>query len=99
MDFKPELATHLNIMMGGCVLMAALAIAFFFMRFWKTTKDRFFAILAVAFLLLAIERFLLLFASSLTGEQAPFIYTIRLVAFIIIIYGVIDKNRSEVPKV
>jgi hypothetical protein len=98
MDFKPDIVNQLNIMMAGCILMASLAIAFFFMRFWKKTRDRFFAILAVSFLMLAIERFLLIFSSGFSGEHIPFIYTIRLVAFILIIYGVIDKNRSEQPK-
>jgi hypothetical protein len=40
----------------GAITMASVAIALFFLRFWRETGDRLFAIFALAFLLLGITR-------------------------------------------
>ena len=40
----------------GAIAMASLVVALFFLRFWRKTGDRLFAIFALAFLLLGITR-------------------------------------------
>jgi hypothetical protein len=75
---------------GGFVAIA-FAIALFFCRFWRRTGDRLFALLSIAFVLLALERTILTFVPGLI-EGREFVYLIRLAAFALIIVGVLDKN-------
>ena len=74
--------------------MACLTIALFFLRFWRQTGDRLFVIFAAAFGLLMVER-LMLATVSTSHELAPYIYVVRLLAFILIMGAVVDKNRKN----
>lgn len=66
----------------------------FFLRFWRESGDRLFAFFAAAFWLLALSWALLALISP-TEETRPYIYAIRLVAFLLIIGGIVEKNRSQ----
>ena len=78
-------------MLAGAAMLNACAIAVFFLRFWRKTRDRLFAWFAVAFILLGIERISILFL----GAETYFpVYFIRLAAFLLIICGILEKNRS-----
>jgi hypothetical protein len=75
--------------LGACYLMAAL----FFIRFWRQSHDRLFAGFATAFLLLALQRFGL--ALAVRYElQTTWAYVLRLAAFVIILWAILDKNRQ-----
>lgn len=78
--------------LAGVTVAAAWAIALFFWRFWKRTSDRLFAFFAVAFLLLGLER---LGIGLMTGRVESYFYFIRLCAFLLIIYAIVDKNRKQ----
>ncbi len=78
----------------GAMSMAAFAITVFFFRFWQRTNERLFAFFSLAFFLLGIERVVLFLYYSEEFESAT-TYLIRLAAFIVIILGVIDKNRGK----
>jgi hypothetical protein len=75
----------------GAVAMGFLIAAGFFFRFWRESRDRLFALFAVAFLLLCGNRVLL---AVLHEEQENSIapYVVRLLAFVIILAAIIDKN-------
>jgi hypothetical protein len=73
---------------------AAFVAALLFFRFWHASEDRLFAFFAAAFALLAVS-WTLLGLFSPTEETRPYIYAIRLVAFTLIIVGIVDKNRSR----
>jgi hypothetical protein len=75
----------------GAVSMASMIVSLFFLRFWKTTRDRFFLFFAAAFLLEGFNRFILAI-NNYTDEQMPYFFLIRLVGFILIICAIIDKN-------
>lgn len=75
----------------GTIAMASLTAGLFFLRFWKETGDRLFAIFAFAFWLLALTRVMLTVSAHPTEHH--FIYWIRLVAFGLILFAIIDKNR------
>lgn len=79
-------------MLAGAIMLNAWAIAVFFVRFWRKTHDRLFAWFAVAFILLGIERVTI---SSVPDETYFPVYFIRLVAFLVIICAIFDKNRSR----
>ena len=76
----------------GAVAMASLVAATFFWRFWRQTHDRFFMLFAAAFLLEAINRTTLAAIGSVTEEQEPLFYLVRLFSFVLILIAVVDKN-------
>ena len=65
----------------------------FFFRFWRESHDRLFAFFGAAFWLLSLSWGLLGLFSP-TEETRPYIYAIRLLAFLLLIGGIVDKNRS-----
>lgn len=76
----------------GSIFMASLAVALFFLRFWRETGDRLFAMFAAAFVLLAITR-MGLAVSTETAEGLTHWYWFRLAAFLLILVAIVDKNR------
>jgi hypothetical protein len=76
---------------SGAILLGCWAIGLFFFRFWRRNLDRLFWFFGAAFWLLAVERILLLTISQ-THEFQPYIYTVRLVAFLLILYAIYQKN-------
>jgi Family of unknown function (DUF5985) len=76
----------------GAIAMALTVAALFFFRFWRETGDRLFAIFAAAFLLLGITR-LGLALSPQELEGLTHWYWVRLVAFLLILAAIVDKNR------
>jgi len=82
--------------LGGCILVGCWAISLFFLRFWVKTHDRLFIHFAFAFLLLGIERIALLFFNQ-ESEYKPYVYLIRLAAFLVIVFAIVQKNRSKPP--
>ena len=76
----------------GAVAMASLVAALFFLRFWRKTHDRFFLLFAAAFLLEVINRTTLAAIGSVTEEQEPLFYIVRLFSFLLILVAIIDKN-------
>ncbi|MGN6582660.1 MAG: DUF5985 family protein [Rhizobiaceae bacterium] len=79
--------------MSGLISMGFLVSSLFFLRFWKSTRDRLFAAFAAAFLLLAANQSLLTL-SHVPLEERSKLYLLRLLAFAIIIAAVIAKNRK-----
>ncbi len=78
-------------MLGGLV-MGCFVTALFFLRFWRKTRDRLFAIFAIAFSLLGANWLLLAFTEQ--DEINTWYYAVRLVAFVLILFAIIDKNRA-----
>jgi hypothetical protein len=78
---------------SGAIFFGYLVAALFFYRFWKQTRDRLFACFAGAFLLLALERIILLSVETEISDK-PQVFLARLMAFLLIIWGIWDKNRS-----
>ncbi len=66
--------------------------ALFFLRFWVTSRDRLFAMFAAAFGILAVQRIALALTRTVVEDQSAF-YLLRLLAFIIILVAIFDKNR------
>lgn len=82
----------LALFVSGAVLLGYVVAGLFFLRFWRQTRDRLFAGFATAFFLFAAERLLLVFSPSDLSHQ-PHVYVTRLIAFLIIIWAIWDKNR------
>ena len=72
---------------------AAVAAGLFFFRFWRESRDRLFAFFGASFWVLAVSWTLLALVNP-SDETRPYIYAIRLVAFLLMIVGMVDKNRA-----
>ncbi|WP_224363703.1 DUF5985 family protein [Hyalangium versicolor] len=83
----------INTMIHGGLVMACLACALFFLRFWKQSHDRLFAFFALAFGVMAFN-WMLLALLQVDDERRHYLYIIRLVSFLIILYAIWDKNRA-----
>lgn len=79
----------------GAVIMAFLVAGLFFLRFWKKTHDRLFLFFAMAFWILAANRVTLIFIDEGSEDTHILLYVVRLIAFSLILYAIIDKNRSK----
>jgi hypothetical protein len=77
----------------GALAMSSLAIAAFFFKFWRDSRDRLFAAFGAAFGVFALN-WLLLALFNPGVETRHYVYVVRLLAFILLIIGIIDKNRS-----
>jgi membrane-associated PAP2 superfamily phosphatase len=78
---------------AGLLVMGYAVAALFFLRFRRETRDRLFAFFAAAFALLALQRALLA-AGPLLRIDELWYYVMRLLAFLLIIAAIVDKNRT-----
>lgn len=77
----------------GAIAMAAFTISLIFVRLWTRTRDRFFLFFSAAFAAMGLGRIVYAMVPH-ASDHSPMISSIQLVAFVIIIFGIIDKNRS-----
>jgi hypothetical protein len=80
-----------NEFLRGAVAMASFAVGLFFLRYFRTSRDRLFLLFCVAFWLFALNWTVIALAPAL----APHAYWLRFSAFAIIALAVIDKNRRQ----
>lgn len=75
----------------GAIAMASLIIALFFVRFWRDSRDRFFLYFALSF---AIEGLRRVYAVAMNDsvEESPLHYLVRLVAYGLILWAILEKN-------
>ena len=79
--------------MYGALVMGCFVVGLFFLRYWRATRDRLFAMFALAFWALGVN-WLGLALLATTQEARTAFYLVRLVAFLLIIAAIVDKNRS-----
>ena len=78
----------------GAIAMGFFVASLFFLRFWRQTHDRLFIYFALAFFILSANRVGFVFVAD-RGSQDDYLYWVRLVAFAIILWAVVDKNISR----
>jgi hypothetical protein len=83
----------MNGFLQGATMMGSAAVGLFFLRFWRKTGDRLFAAFALAFGLMAARR-VLQSLFRVASEHVHYFYVIQMLAYTIIIYAIIDKNRA-----
>jgi len=86
-----SLATVL--VLAGALTACYLVAALFFLRFWRETRDRLFMFFAGSFALLALQRVALAWA-MVNRRDTTLYYVLRLAAFVAILIGILDKNRT-----
>lgn len=82
----------LNIYLWGTLTMACFVTGLFFFRFWRSSRDRFFVFFSWAFWLLGLN-WIVLAVIPWEEETRHRAYVVRLLAFVLILAGIIDKNR------
>ena len=78
-------------MFAGALLFAYLMAGVYFLRFWKRTGDRLFLHFAIAFWLFVLNQ-LATSIPSVADEADGYEYLLRVLGFIVIIIGIVDKN-------
>lgn len=78
----------------GVIAITSLTAGLFFLKFWRRTHDSLFLAFSVAFLIEGVNRVATLNASH-PNEGSPWIYTVRLLAFLIILGGILHKNYGS----
>ncbi len=92
---NPTLLNPIYIFLNGAAFMGAWVCGLFFFRFWRKSQDRLFLIFGISFWLQAAERLFSLLWSDVTSEHRAVVYLLRLLAFLVIIGGIWDKNRTH----
>ena len=83
----------MNELVSGAIAMASIVIALFFLRFWRDSGDRFFLYFSLSFLVQAGHRmYLALTMASETQDDIALHYSIRLLAYALILWAVMEKN-------
>jgi hypothetical protein len=69
-------------------------VGLFFLSFWRRTRDRFFVYFSAAFWLLGLGR-LAMSVMGETSEAHRSIYLLRLVAYVLFLVAIVEKNRFD----
>lgn len=88
-------ASHdVSMFISGMLAAGYAVAALYFLKFWRQTRDRLFAFFAASFALLFVQRIALALATDLIAD-AHWYYVVRLLAFVLIIVAIVDKNRAS----
>lgn len=79
--------------LAGAVTLGYAVAAVFFLRFWRKTADRLFMSFALAFTLLAVNQVLAAILEA-GDERTPYVYSLRVLGFLLILWAIVDKNLS-----
>lgn len=83
----------MNQLLSGVTAGLALVVGLFFLKYWSATRERLFASFAAAFLVLSVH-WSALGLGDPQSETRHYVFLLRLLAFVLIILGIADKNRS-----
>jgi len=81
-------------LISGAIIMGYGVCGVFFLRFWRATRDRLFAVFSAAFWVLGVQRLLLAIIEPIP-EWRTGLYSLRLLAFLLILGAIVDKNRTR----
>lgn len=81
----------------GAIATCSFIASLFFLRFWKSTQDRFFLFFALSFFIEAANRLFLVLCFDLR-EGSPLYYFIRFIAYAFIILAILEKNKQRNQK-
>ena len=84
---------HVVVFLQGISATGAWVSGLVFLRFWRETRDALFAFFAAAFWLLGASWTALALFSP-TDDARAYVYSLRLLAFVLIIVGILVKNRE-----
>jgi uncharacterized membrane protein HdeD (DUF308 family) len=83
-----------NAYLEGATTLGSFAVALFFLRYWRDTSDRLFAVFAAAFALFGINRVALQVLDE-SSEARTWAYALRALTFLMIIAAVVDGKEER----
>ena len=84
----------MSLFVSGMTTMGFLVAALLFFRFWHRTKDSLFFYFGASFVILAISQFMVALLSA-PSEHQSLVYALRLLAFVVLIVGIVTKNMTH----
>jgi hypothetical protein len=78
----------------GAIAVGCFAIGLFFLRYWLSSRDRFFLLFTLSFWIEAANRVAMAYTQQ-WSEDSPIHYLVRLVAYGLILVAIWDKNRPK----
>ena len=78
----------------GVIATASLTAGFFFLKFWRATRDSFFLAFAASFIIEGFNRSAVLFVDH-PNEGSPWTYLVRLLSLLLILAAILGKNYGE----
>lgn len=81
----------MQLFMLGMLSMGFAVAALLFLRFWRSSRDRLFLYFSIAFGLEAANRALYAWTGA-HSEEVTLYFTLRLLAFALILWAIIEKN-------
>lgn len=81
-------------MLAGALVLAYLIAGVHFFQFWRRTGDRLFIHFAVAFWLFVLNQ-LVTSSPNVADQTGGYEYLLRVLGFVVIIAGIVDKNRGR----
>lgn len=80
----------------GVIAASWLIAGVFFLKFWRKTRDSLFLAFGLAFLIEGVNRCAMLSLEK-PNEGSPYIYGVRLLAFLLILAAILRKNYGNIP--
>ena len=81
-------------LINGAIAMGCFVIGLFFVRFYRERRDQLFALFGAAFWLMAVNHTVLGLSTGIAETQL-YVYVLRLLAFLLIIAAIVQKNRAR----
>jgi hypothetical protein len=78
----------------GVIATSSLTASVFFLKFWRKTRDSLFLAFGMAFFVEGLNRCAVLFLAK-PNEGSPYIYIVRLLAFLLILAAILHKNYGK----
>ena len=86
---KPD---DVNVMLMGGIAVAGFVSGLFFLRYWRSSRDRFFLFFMLSFWIEAGNRVAMVLEGS-WNESSPVHYLVRLLSYALIVVAIWHKNR------
>lgn len=80
--------------LNGATAMGCFVAALFFFRFYRQSTDRLFLFFGLAFSVFGLNRIVLALLDE-GHEASTYVYLSRLLAFVMILFAIVDKNRKS----
>ena len=84
----------IHVFLWGFLCATSLLAGLFFLKFWRDSGDRLFLVFACAFGTLSVN-WVVLAVVRPDQESSSLIYLVRLAAFLLLLAGIVDKNRAD----
>jgi hypothetical protein len=82
-------------MLLGAIAALSFVAGLFFLRYWRSTRDRFFLFFMLAFWIEAANRAAMALAGNWSEDESPLHYLVRLASYLLILVAIWDKNRPR----